>query len=81
MDNLQLFRFHALVLEMEQLDEESSFEDAENLSFLADLNGMAISQYHLILRMVKISNGLARTKYPSLQVFVHLSDGVWLLLN
>lgn len=80
MDHLKLFDSHTLVLEMEQFDEESSFEDAENLPFLTDLNGMTISEYHLVLWMIKISNGLARTKQPSLQIFVHLSDGVWLLL-
>ena len=80
MDHLELFRFHTQVLEVEQLDKESSFEDAENLSFLTDLNGMTISEYHLVLWMIKISDGLARTKYPRPQIFVHLSYGVWFLL-
>lgn len=65
---------------MENFYKESSLEDAENLSFLTDLSGMTISEHHLILGVIILSDGLAGSKQFNLQIFVHQSDGVRLLL-
>ena len=80
MNHLELFCFYAQVLQMENFYKESSLEDAENLSFLTDLSGMTISEHHLILGMIILSDGLARSKQLNLQIFIHHSDGVRLLL-